>query len=320
MNLNFCSIMKKLFLLTLSVAAALSLDSCFKNDTPKEDPLVGGKYIYLYTHNQEVFATDMVNIGFRLNILLTEAAKQPDGKIDNLIIKYGNNNINLTTTLFGNAIIKADETIPGDYVVTYQQSFSVYNDMSRTGSVRISTGGKLLHEIADDFSNWSIMLENPENSPLVYSYAGGSLKVTGSEPCIISGLSATEWNYSVGAFQASLYADHTSSWDTDGHVVFSGTTMDYDGVQSGKFTVNTNGSGTTLFALANMTYRGKDLVYTPKCGYSFISSGTESGGFETFIGIDPTTFPAIDVRVLWEAKDCTAGGILEYNGQVENLN
>lgn len=310
--------MKKLLLSMLAFAAALGLDSCLGKPKIEDDPMQGGKYIYNYTHIQNFIANDLLNIGFRLNILLTEAAKQPDGDITKLIVRYNNSNINLTATLFGNATVETSSTIPGDYIIRYVQNYGVTNDIRRQGAVRVSTGGKLLTETEGGVKPvWSIEVESDE---LYCAYSNDTnIRVVTDEPMTVTADSDNEWHYEINGYKSSVYSDHASKWNTSGQISFNYHSMDYDNVLGGKFTVNCQGDGITMYSLDAMTYRGTELVYSPKCGYAFTVSGTEFGRFDTSASINLTIFTALSSRLTWNSSDCKLSAMMEYDNMTEKV-
>lgn len=322
--------MKKLKNLLVAAVLPLMMTSCWTPpDQTQSDPMTPGLWIYNTAVIQSTYALDPAAIAFRLNCLLTD--KQLQGVANLNEVKTEAEALEMKF-LFGE-MTHVEENyrgVEGDYRIAFEiNSDRGQSDRARGGAVIISTGNKLLTELAEGEA-W--IIEVDANNLLNYQASASEQITTESiaaytiEPTQVEG-GLTTYVVAIQEFKCKSHVGiYTSSWSGSYSITpQTAEPLSMGVARKATFKMSIAMQGATFAALdgvnqTNIRYlTTEDNIYKPSCSLSngnvYRSSGEE---FATLIGsYDNEVFPSAFVMVKFAGSgDCgKVSATMTYNGE-----
>lgn len=326
--------MKTLKLLLIASAASIAFTSCLNNNGESDVPdvIVKGVEMYNTAAGQSLYTLDAAAIAFRLNVLLTDAKAQDVTSLDDVLTEAGNSERNY---LFGSTGIEKDYNgVVGDYKLTFEMAGTKGQyDRTRDGAVIISTGGKLLTELANDGGMWIIDFSDPQK--LRYpdtSAASQAITVENAdEYTIYPSDDANGYTVAVKNYRSYVISSYTSSWTGVYNIIpQTSETLSMKTARNTVYHLNYVVSGKSMYDLAGRQPEMRlgtisDIVYKPACGMSsgsiYKHSGEEQVAFVGSADYDTTEYPSSFAIVTFTPQnstgDCAAlvSATITYSGQ-----
>jgi hypothetical protein len=312
--------------MALSVAVILGMSSCKKFDT-NPDPMAPGLDIYSWAFGQNNYALDPVAQAVRLNILLSEAARQGVEDLSEVVVDNKGTEVSLKDQLFSSNTTVVKEA-GGQYVIKYAIR-EYWDNGGRDGVININTGGKLLDELSSADA-WTVNVDKNNYDTYrhyYYNWQGNYLEVSNAG-AIIAGTSVPgSWNILVEDYVSVSneygYQSSESLWSCDFTFSFAsaGDGWAYEDIVDSELEFYGYGGGDSFVGVKlTCTIDSSDpLIYSTSCGGNFIKAGTVHAGFDIAQMVDPANYPSRYVDVEFVDKgSCSSGMVMTYNGKTEN--
>lgn len=320
--------MKTLKFLLVASIASFALTSCLGNGDNGDivpDTILGGMEIHDVAAGQSLYAIDPVTIAFRLNALLTDKQLQDASTLDDVRTEFGNGE---KTYLFGGTRIEENYNgVEGDYRLTFEMAGTKGQyDRTRDGSVIISTGGKLLTDLAADGSVWVVDFSDAQK--LRYPTSTESITVESAEEYFIESRDG-EYVVTMKNFRSYVRSNLASSWSGEYSVKpQTSDLLSMKNLKKSTFNVSIGAFGKSMFDLSGrqpemqMT-TPSSLIYKPDCGMNngsiYRFSGEEYVSFAS-ADYDKEKYPSQFVIVKYTpnvSEGCASmvSATITYNGQ-----
>ncbi len=315
--------MKTLKFLLVASIASFAFTSCLGSDDDGQtvpETILRGVEIYNIANGQSIYAVDPVNIAFRLNALLTDKQLQDAATLDDVRTESGNGE---KTYLFGGTRIEENYNgVVGDYKLTFEMAGTKGQyDRTRDGSVIISTGGKLLTDLAASGSMWIVDFSDAQKLRYFYSTTE-SITVESAEDYTIR---AEDGGYVVEMknYKSYVRSNWASSW-TGMYTVKPDTDdlLSMKNLKKSIFKVGIYASGKSMFDMGGKQpvmrlETTRDLAYKPEGGMKDGSVYKYEGSENVTISgdYDQKVYPSNFVIVEYKATGSVVSAMVTYNGQ-----
>lgn len=321
-------IFKRFFMVAALFATLLGV-SCSSSGSGGYDSEIIDVYpgitIYNSAYTQNTIAMDPAAVAIKFAMLHDEAIEKGVA-IDQVKVVVSSQEYLLKDLLFGSVIITPDPEVQGDYILDFgSEIISVYETFLRLGKYRLSTSGVRLVESSEE-QPWTITPVGDVTLTMVSVNMTQGIVVNSAQTKIYAGGDAFRSCYTilVDGFKCSFTNSPKYQSDWSGEFLFytpSNETMAFSENSDGRFTLDGEASGSTLYSFndvtaARMKYSAYSIIFHPAKTsiFSLIIDGDECVVLTNPEDYSSENYPSPRVDVRRTLKENTVYTEVSYNG------
>lgn len=312
-----------------SVGCSSSGDGGYSNELMK---VYSGITIYNSAYTQNTIALDPASVAIKFAMLQDEA-EDKQLSIEELVLKIESQEYKLKNLLLGVVAINPDSEIEGDYILDFDSSVqTIYENFPRRGKYRLSTAGLPLSQTSSE-QPWVIKPEGDMKLTLVgqdmtqgITISGGETKIYAGGDTFISNCYTIQVDDLVSYFTS--LPKYSSLWSGEFrfYAPHQSENLAFSKLEQGKFTLDGDASGTTLYTMNNVTaarmsYSAYSIVFYPSManGSNVIVDGNETVILTNPEDYSVDTYPSPRVDVRRKMTDNKVATSVSYNGVTVQL-